>query len=278
MSVVLFNNTKLITIKINGRYWTRAKEVCASLKHQRDTSHIIRDHCSMENIRHKYELVAASDSDGPVQWPSDSQKYDLYINEEAMYELAFTSQQDKAKEFRKYCINKLFPQIRDHFEQRKDEEHQLAIEDLGVQFQVEIHESDIQLQELNDENERFYNEIQELRARYVAPLRNLHKNNIIIIVRKHTSSDDDKYHDYPYYIARIQKRKRYVKLRWFTRHFPEHEVIVELSPNSIVNFNRFEEDGHVERKYNHFRLLEDLTRDDLYDMGIPAIDYEDDEE
>ena len=76
----------------------------------------------------------------------------------------------------------------------------------------------------------------------------------------------------------IQKRKRYVKLRWFDRHFPQHEIIVELAPNSIVNFNRFEEDGYVDRKYNHFRLLENLTRDDLYDMGIPAIDYEDDEE
>ena len=55
-------------------------------------------------------------------------------------------------------------------------------------------------------------------------------------------------------------------------------VIVELDcANSIVSFNRFEEDGFVERKYNHFRLLQDLTRDDLYDMGIPAIDYEDED-
>ena len=95
---------------------------------------------------------------------------------------------------------------------------------------------------------------------------NSRKNNIIIIIRKHTISDNDKYHHYPYDIARIQKRKRYIKLRWFQRHFPQHEIIVELDcANSIV------------RKYNHFRLLQDLTRDDLYDMGIPAIDYEDED-
>ena len=41
---------------------------------------------------------------------------------------------------------------------------------------------------------------------------------------------------------RIQRRKRYVKLRWFDRHFPDHEVIVEIdNPNSIHAFNRFEE-------------------------------------
>ena len=126
-----FNNTKLTTIKINGKHWTRAKEVCASLKYQRETGHVIRDHCDPENIRHKYELVSLADPDRPVEWPGDSQKYDIYINEEAMYELGFTSQQKKAKEFRKYCFYTLFPQIRDHFEQlainKKDEEHQLAI-------------------------------------------------------------------------------------------------------------------------------------------------------
>ena len=75
----------------------------------------------------------------------------------------------------------------------------------------------------------------------------------------------------PYYIARIQQCKRYVKLRWFELHFPDHEVIVEIdNPDSIHAFNRFEEEGHAERKYNHLRLI-DLTREGLYDMGVPAI-------
>ena len=42
------------------------------------------------------------------------------------------------------------------------------------------------------------------------------------------------------------------------------------SSNSIHAFNRFEEEGHVERRYNHFRLI-DLTREELYAMGVPAI-------
>ena len=103
------------------------------------------------------------------------------------------------------------------------------------------------------------------------------KDNIIIIVRKYTTSANDKYHDLPYYIARIERRKRYVKLRWFDQHFPDHEVIVEIdNPNSIHAFNRFEEEAHAQRKYNHFRLI-DLTREELYVMGVAAI-FDDEEE
>ena len=54
------------------------------------------------------------------------------------------------------------------------------------------------------------------------------KDDIIIIIRKHTTSANDKYHDLLYYVARIQRRKRYAKLKWFDQHFPDHEVIVEI--------------------------------------------------
>ena len=73
------------------------------------------------------------------------------------------------------------------------------------------------------------------------------------------------------YVTRIQRRQRYVKLKRFDRHFPDHEVVVEIdNPNSIHAFNHFEEEGHVERRYNRFRLI-DLTREELYVMRVPAI-------
>ena len=112
---------------------------------------------------------------------------------------------------------------------------------------------------------------------YVPHARDLGKDNIIIIVLKHTTPANDKYHDLPYYVARIQQHKRYVKLRWFDLQFSDHEVIVEIhNPNRIHAFNRFEEEGHAERIYNHFRLL-NLTREELYAMGVPAI-LDDEEE
>ena len=101
-----------------------------------------------------------------------------------------------------------------------------------------------------------------------------HKNKF-----SHTTSANDKYHDLPYQVAGIQRRKRYIKLSWFDQHFPDHEVIVEIdNPNSIHAFNRSEEEGHAERRCNHFRLI-DLTREELYSMGVPIIlDDEEEEE
>ena len=49
------------------------------------------------------------------------------------------------------------------------------------------------------------------------------------------------------------------------------------NPNSIHVFNRFEEEGHAERKYNHFKEI-DLTREELYAMGVHAILDNDEEE
>ena len=69
--------------------------------------------------------------------------------------------------------------------------------------------------------------ITHLKKRYVDHVKDPGKGNIIIIVRKHTTPAYDKYHDLSYYVVRIQRCKRYVKLRWFDRHFHDHEVIVE---------------------------------------------------
>ena len=88
-----------------------------------------------------------------VDWPKDLQKYDIFTNEEGMYELFKPTTKGK------------------------------------------------RLQETF------------LRTRYVPHARNPGKDNIIIIVRKHTTPADDKYYDLPYYVARIQGPKRYVKLR-----------------------------------------------------------------
>ena len=63
-----------------------------------------------------------------VNWPRDSQKVDLYINDEGMYELLFSSQQPEAKDFRRYCCNVLFAEIQQQLTNKMKEEHQQAIE------------------------------------------------------------------------------------------------------------------------------------------------------
>ena len=155
------------------------------------------------------------------------------------------------------------------------------LQDLDNQIQAIKYEN-VSLQAARDvyqaELQKCQDTITHLKNLYVPHAKNPGKDNIIIIVRKHTTPAKDKFHDLPYYIAKIQRRKRYVKLRWFDRHFPDHEIIAEIdNPNSIHAFHRFAEEGHAERKYNHFRLI-DLTREELYAMGIPAILDDNEEE
>ena len=160
--------------------------------------------------------------------------------------------------------------MNDDLQGRDDQTQAIKYENVALQAQKDVYQAELQ---------KCQDIINRLKIRYVPHARDPGKDNIVIIVRKHTTSASDKFHDLPYYIARIQRCKRYVKLIWFDRHFPDHEVIVEIeNPNSIHAFNRFEVEGHAERKYNHFKLI-DLTREELYAMGVPAIlDNEEEEE
>ena len=96
-----FNDTKLFTITINDKPWTRAKEVCRSLNYARNTPNVISDHVSLENRAYKYQLVVLADVITSVQWPIDSRKDEYYINEEGMHELVLKSTMSNATDFAK---------------------------------------------------------------------------------------------------------------------------------------------------------------------------------
>ena len=69
----------------------------------------------------------------PINWPKDSQKYDIYTNEEGIYELLFSSQQSKAKDFIRHCCNVLFPHVQ---QQLSDKLHVMEIKDLTSRVQA----------------------------------------------------------------------------------------------------------------------------------------------
>ena len=104
-----FNKVQLQVVTINGKEWCRAKEVCKALEYREKTAHIIRGHCSTENITQKYQLSGVGVADTLINWPSDLQKYDLYINEEGLYELVFSSQQPLAKGIQETLLQRDVP-------------------------------------------------------------------------------------------------------------------------------------------------------------------------
>ena len=66
----------------------------------------------------------------------NSQSDEYYINEEGTYELVFSSQQQKAKAFRKYCCNEMFPRIGKQLVDKMQEGYQKAIEERDNRIQA----------------------------------------------------------------------------------------------------------------------------------------------
>ena len=115
-------------------------------------------------------------------------------------------------------------------------------------------------------------DITHLRTRYVDHAKDLGKDNIVMIIEKNAAPKEDEFYEYPYYIARIQRRFINTKRRWFKAQYSHHRFIIEELDNadSIHVFNRFEEKGYVERFQCHFRLF-DIPRDVFYALATPAI-------
>ena len=275
-----FNAVELYVVAITEKPWTSAKEVCRALGYnatRSKTENTISTHCSPENITQKYQMSIIHSACTPINWSKDSQKYDIYINGEGMSEVLFSSQQPKAKSFRKHYCSVLFPRVWQQLTNKIHEEHKQAIEEKDSAITLlndDLQNRNNRIQAIQYENaalqaqrdvykaevQRCQDTIINLRKRYVPYAMDPGKDNILIIIRKHTTPDKVKFHNLSYYIARIQGCNRNVKLRWFDLHFPNHEIIVEIdNPHSIHAFNRHEEEGHTEQKHNHFRLI-DLTR------------------
>ena len=75
-------------------------------------------------------------------------------------------------------------------------------ENAALQAQKDVYQAELQ---------KCQDTITHLETRYVPYAKNPGKDNTIIIERKHTTPANT-FHDLPYYAARIQRRKRYVKL------------------------------------------------------------------
>ena len=74
-------------------------------------------------------------------------------------------------------------------------------ESVALQAQRDMYQAQLQ---------RYQDAITHLKTSYVPHAKNPGKNNIIIIVRKHATSVNDTFHDFPYYVTRIRRCKSYV--------------------------------------------------------------------
>ena len=136
-----------------------------------------------------------------VDWPEDSQKFDIYTNEEGMYELLFSSQQPKAKEFRKHCCNLMFPHVHQQLTNKMEDNHQQAIKEKDVA----LAQCDNQIRAIQHENvalqaqrdvyqaklQRCQDQIRDLVINRHVPRGNgPGKDNIVMIIEKNTTPEE----------------------------------------------------------------------------------------
>ena len=93
---------------------------------------------------------------------------------------------------------------------------------------------------------------------YVDHTKDPGKDNIVVIFEKNTALKENEFLEYPYYIARIQRRFIGTKKLWFKAQYPHHRFIMEErdNANGIHAFNRFQEKRYVEHFQCHFRLVD----------------------
>ena len=153
------------------------------------TRDVLKKHVSIENKQHKHELEGCPVAAPPLEWPKNSQPDDYYINEEGMYELLFSSQKPKVKDFRKHCFNVLFPWIRQKLTNKMKEENQQAITDRDNQIQAHQQKT----LRLNEQIDGLIKNRHVPRRRYFGKLLCFTKNNSREV--------------HPYYVIRCQYRQ-----------------------------------------------------------------------
>ena len=141
-----------------------------------------------------------------------------------MYELLFSSQQPKAKNFRRHCFNVLFPHVWQEF---SDKSHAMEIEDLTGRIQAFEFTKEEERQAHQQQISRLNEEIGDLTKNRHVPRRG-YFDNVLCFIKKNSNEV------HPYYVTRCQYRqlekyKQCLKLR-----YPNMEEAGRLDdPNAI---------------------------------------------
>ena len=68
-----------------------AREVCRALKNNKKAVNIVKNHYNKKSYAQKNQKIEFVLETKPVNWPTDLQKRNIYINEEGMCELLVRS-------------------------------------------------------------------------------------------------------------------------------------------------------------------------------------------
>ena len=162
----------------------------------------------------------------------------ISLKEPGLYCFLLRCGKEEAEPFMKWVVEEVLPrEVRKLSKIIEEKDSALAL------LNDDLKEHEYQIQQLEHSNAGLKGEIRakdveidRLHERYVPNAMNPDKDNVIIIIKKHTNYVDDDLFDYPYYIARIQQCKIARKRRWITATFPNSEeaVIIDNPDSTCV--------------------------------------------
>ena len=124
-----FDVVELCVVTINEKTWTRARDVCKALEYCKATkaTDVVRHLCSKTNYAHKWQLTEFVSEKN--LWIGQKIRKNPIFTSTSKEGMRFSSQQPKAKDFRKHCCYVLFPHVRQQLTSKMKEDHQQAIEE-----------------------------------------------------------------------------------------------------------------------------------------------------
>ena len=172
----------------------------------------------------------------PINWPKNLQKFDIYTDEEGMYELLLSSQQPKAKDFKRHCCNVLLPHVRLQLTSKMKEENQQAIKekDATIAFlNDDLKNRKYEILGLQGEIRARDQQIAALQRRYVGYLSDEDKNNGICTITKNNDEAEC-----PYISISGPSCYRRHKVRVLLTRNKGSTLFADVgTPNSIVTCN-----------------------------------------
>ena len=211
----------------------------------------------------RQELVPTRCSTASWSVPKDQQnKMDKFLSFFVVMYFIANSKKDKGKGLKDHILKDIVPRGLDARIEQIQEKHRQVIEEKDVAIALlndDLKNRDNQMQAMKYDNvalqaqrdvykdqlQKCQDIITHLKTRHVPHAKDPGKDNIAMIIEKNTAPEEDEFYEYPYYIARIQRRFITTKKRWFKAQYPHHRFIIEEldNANSIHAFNTFEEMG-----------------------------------
>ena len=196
-------------------------------------------------LRSEIEGVVPYDTLGKTKNP-----HDIFINLDGSIEMAVQSKKPKAVALVKWLTKKGVEKIQEEHQQAiTGRDNQIKAPELtneGKDATIALLNDDLKNREhdnvalqaqrdvCKDQLQKCQDIITDLKTRHVPHAKDPGKDNIVMIIEKNTTPEEDEFYEYLYYIAKIQQRFINTKKGWFKAQYPHDRFIMDELTIQIV--------------------------------------------